>query len=248
MDSIKLLAKTGELDVQVDLRKLKVNYRFIHSSEYDDEDEIYITKKAIEIDLAHSLYDFLTLEIPYCPVHPEDENGVEITGNNQHGFKNGRGTSTLSLDLQSMIGRAMDKNEYALLSSLDLSAAFDLVDVKLLIKRLQIIGLTDDVINLIKEWLSNRSYYVDIDGDTSTIFGLLLGTVQGSILGPILYTICVSQLFDEFCMLAFADDTFIPSWNVSLPLLIDDMQKKIEGITKWLKKSGMVVNQSKTEL
>ena len=47
------------------------------NEEYDDEDEIYITKKAIEIDLAHSLYDFLTLEIPYCPVHPEDENGVE---------------------------------------------------------------------------------------------------------------------------------------------------------------------------
>ena len=161
------------------------------------------------------------------------ENGVDITGNNQHGFKKGRGTSTLSIDLQSMIGSAMDKNEYALLSSLDLSAAFDLVDVKLLIKRLKIIGLPDDVINLIKEWLSNRSYYVDIDGDTSTIFGLLLGTVQGSILGPILYAIYVSPLFDKFCMLAFADDTFIPSWNVSLPLLIDDMQKKIEGITKW---------------
>jgi uncharacterized protein len=47
------------------------------NEEYDDEDEIYISKKAIEIDLSHSLYDFLTLEIPYCPVHPEDENGVE---------------------------------------------------------------------------------------------------------------------------------------------------------------------------
>jgi uncharacterized protein len=47
------------------------------NEEYDDEDEIYISKKAIEIDLAHSLYDFLSLEIPYCPVHPLDEKGVE---------------------------------------------------------------------------------------------------------------------------------------------------------------------------
>jgi hypothetical protein len=57
-----------------------------------------------------------------------------------------------------MIGRAMDKNEHALLSSLDLSATFDLVDVKLLLKGLKIIGLPDGITNLIKEWLTNRSY------------------------------------------------------------------------------------------
>jgi hypothetical protein len=48
--------------------------------------------------------------------------------------------------------------------------------------------------------------------------------------------------------LAFADETFIPAWHKSLPLLIEDMQKKIEGITKWLKKSGLAVNERKTEI
>lgn len=47
------------------------------NEEYDDEDEIYITKKAIDLDLAHCFYDFLTLEIPYSPVHPVDDNGKE---------------------------------------------------------------------------------------------------------------------------------------------------------------------------
>jgi type III secretory pathway component EscU len=49
-------------------------------------------------------------------------------------------------------------------------------------------------------------------------------------------------------MLDFADDTFIPSWNASLLLLIEDMQKKIEGFTKWLKKSGLVVREGKTKI
>jgi hypothetical protein len=107
----------------------------------------------------------------------------------------------------------------------------DLVDVKLLIKRLNIIGIRDDIINFIKEWLTNRSYYINIYRDNSTIFDLLKGTVQGCILGPILYAIYVSQLFDKFTMLAFADDTFFLSWNKLLPPLIEDMQKKTEGIT-----------------
>ena len=47
------------------------------NEEYEDEDEIYITSKAVDINLEHTLYDFLTLEVPYSPVHPEDDNGVE---------------------------------------------------------------------------------------------------------------------------------------------------------------------------
>jgi hypothetical protein len=58
--------------------------------------------------------------------------------------------------------------------------------VDLLVKRLRIIGLPDDVVDLIKVWLMNRFYYVSIDGKNSVLFDLLLGTVQGSILGPVL--------------------------------------------------------------
>jgi hypothetical protein len=41
------------------------------------------------------------------------------------------------------------------------------------------------------------------------------------------------------------DDTFIPSWIVSLPLLIDDLQKNIEGITKWLKNQEWWLTKAK---
>ena len=48
---------------------------------------------------------------------------------------------------------------------LDLSAAFDIVNISLLIKRLKIIGLPSDLIRLIRVWLENRSYYVSINGE-----------------------------------------------------------------------------------
>jgi hypothetical protein len=64
-------------------------------------------------------------------------------------------------------------------------------------------------IDLIPVWLNNRSFFVSIDGQNSIIFDLLLGTVQGSILGPTLNPIFVSPLFDLYDLSAFADDTFI---------------------------------------
>jgi hypothetical protein len=51
-----------------------------------------------------------------------------------------RGTATLSIEIQSMISKALNNNEYVLLSSLDLSAAFDMADIKLLLKRLNKLG------------------------------------------------------------------------------------------------------------
>ena len=47
--------------------------------------------------------------------------------------------------------------EYALLAGLDLSSAFDMVNVNLLLKR--IVGLPHDVIRLVEIWLKGRSFY-----------------------------------------------------------------------------------------
>ena len=74
------------------------------------------------------------------------------------------------------------------------------------------------------------------------------GTVQGSILGPILYAIYVCPLFDIANMTNYADDNYVIRWNKCLTALISDMEKSLEAITKWLKKSGLKVNEEKTEL
>ena len=90
-----------------------------------------------------------------------------------------------------------------------MSAAFDLVNVELLIKRLRIIGLPTDVNNLIRAWLSDRKFYVDINGSCSSLRQSDKGTIQGSVLGPVLYAIFVSPLFDLTRITNFADDNFV---------------------------------------
>ena len=73
------------------------------------------------------------------------------------------------------------------------------------------------------------------------------GTVQGSILGPILYAIFVSPIFDLEKMSNYADDNYVIKWNNKIEALID-MQKSLEAITKWLRDSGLKVNETKTEI
>ena len=77
--------------------------------------------------------------------------------------------ASLSLTLQTIIAHALDDNNFAIRASLDLSAAFDMVNIDLLLKRMSIIGLPDDLIGLIRIWLKERTYYVSLNGKNSTI-------------------------------------------------------------------------------
>ena len=58
------------------------------------------------------------------------------------------------------------------MASLDLSMAFDLVNTELLVKRLKIMGLPNDLKNLIREWLKDRSFYVEVGNDCSALYDL----------------------------------------------------------------------------
>ena len=176
------------------------------------------------------------------------ENNFDLTGKEQHGFKKNRSTVTASLTLQSMIARILDENGYAAMSSLDLSAAFDLVNLKLLLKRLHIMGIPKDLLRLLKIWLRDRHFYVEANGKNSRIIDNDIGTIQGSILGPILYALFIRPLYNIEKMTTFADDNYVVVTGDNKETILEELKMKIDRTIKWLKDSGLKVNESKTEL
>jgi hypothetical protein len=64
-----------------------------------------------------------------CIFEIQDESNVDITGKQLHGFKKGRSTLTLGLKIQSLIARAFDQDNYAIMASMDLSTAFALINI-----------------------------------------------------------------------------------------------------------------------
>ena len=175
-------------------------------------------------------------------------NKVDLTGKQQHGFKKAKGTCTAGLLLQSLIARGLDEGNYVAMASLDLSAAFDVVDVPLLIKRLTIMGLPDDLVELIRIWLTERYFYVEIDGVTSTTRVTWFGIIQGSILGPILYALFISPLFDIETLTCYADDKCGLEWDKDKEVLAVKIHQKLKRVTTWLTQSGLKVNEAKTDL
>jgi hypothetical protein len=111
--------------------------------------------------------------------------------------------------------RTLDEDQYGIVASLNLSSSFDVININLLITRLKIIGLPEDIVTMTKDWLQNRSFYISVDGANLVQYDLLLGTVQGSTLGPVLYSIYILPLFDPEFLLTFVDDNYILRFNSS---------------------------------
>ena len=110
------------------------------------------------------------------------------------------------------------------------------------------IGIPEDIIQLLEVWLRRRYFYVEANGSNSEIIENNIGTIQGSILGPILYAIFIRPLYDIEKITTFADDNYIVSYHEEKKTALEDLKRKLERIIKWLKESGLKVNESKTEL
>jgi len=104
-----------------------------------------------------------------------------------------------------------------------------------------------DVIDLIKCWLTNRSAYVECEGNSSYFFKITRGTVQGSVLGPILFAIFIAPLLNLYNSTMFADDNYIIESANNPEDLKTKIQHNVTQIHKWLRDSGMAVNLAKTE-
>jgi hypothetical protein len=130
------------------------------------------------------------------------------------------------------------------MASLYLSAKFDVVNVKLLLKLL-LLGISEDLISLVSEWLSPRYIYFSIDGNNSSICVSGIDTVQGSILGLILYTIYVSPQFDLENITKSADGNHVIRWDSDMDTLIFNLERDLEMIRQWLIVSGFKVNETK---
>ena len=142
----------------------------------------------------------------------------------------------------------------SILSLLDLSAAFDTTDHVILSQRLSsTFGCTGIILSWFESYLSNRTQSVFVNDVQPAPSTLKHGVPQGSVLGPILFTMYTQPLRSVIQQLGtiyhfFADesqlhDSAAPSEFSSL---VRDMTSSIEEVGIWMK--GNKMNADKTEL
>ena len=123
---------------------------------------------------------------------------------------------------------AVEKGQYALLSLLDLSATFDIEDHEVLLRRLySSFQLDSFALHLFGSHLEDRTQSVLLDYIFTTPSCVLYGVPQGSVLGPILFTLYTADLkniIELFRLHSIDDSEFIlPHGAVKVSTLVRDL-------------------------
>jgi hypothetical protein len=107
----------------------------------------------------------------------------------QYGFQRNKSTEHSLVHAINYIGKAMNDNNYCIGVFFDLKKAFDVCSHDILIVKLSKMGVSGIALDWFKSYLSDRYQCVDINGNLSESKRIKISILQGSILGPILYSV-----------------------------------------------------------
>ena len=175
---------------------------------------------------------------------------------NQSAYRPCHSTETALLKVTNDILLALDRGDVSLLTLLDLSAAFDTVDHKIMAETLQShFGISGKALSWFQSYMTDRTQSVSINENSSDPVNLVFGVPQGSVLGPVLfvmYTRPLLSLIDTHSVLnqSFADDTQL--YNDSSPSgiysTVQRVQTCISDVKDWMNQNKLKLNDDKTEV
>ena len=174
----------------------------------------------------------------------------------QSAYRKFHNTETALVKITNDLLLSADERKVSVLALLDLSAAFDTIDHSLLIQRLELdFGLKGNVLNWFRTYLEDRTQCVKIGTSFSSSVPLPFGVPQGSVLGPLLYTLYtvpLGQIIRKHGLNYhfYADDTqlYLCIEPSDVHDLIFSVEKCIDDIKQWMHDNKLKLNDEKTEV
>lgn len=149
-----------------------------------------------------------------------------ILTDSQHGFRNGRSCDTQLVYTLNELTSNLDQGLVTDVIILDFSKAFDSVNHRKLLHKLKHLGINENLVFWIQEFLTNRYQYVSVDSFDSPLCMVTSGVPQGSVLGPLLFLLYVNDLpgmLSSDCRL-FADDSLLFNSRANKAILQQDLE------------------------
>lgn len=168
----------------------------------------------------------------------------------QHGFRSSHSTETAILQFVNNVYKYLERKSYLIGVFIDLSKAFDSLNHKILLDKLEHYGIRGVPLQLFRSYISNRSQIVFCNSSYSDCKIIHKGVPQGSILGPILFTIYVNDIINCSRTLHFtiyADDTNLLLADNNLNTLHYNINLELESVRIWIISNKLKLNTSKTK-
>ena len=169
----------------------------------------------------------------------------------QSAYRQGHSTETAVLKVISDIIDAADTQKVTLLGLLDMSAAFDTVDHKILLERLEVsFGVKGLALAWLSSFLMDRTQVVAFGGNKSTSRRLLHGVPRGSVLGPLLfalYSAGVIRIAAKRGVCIHADDlhTYISCAASEQYTATSRLLTVVSDIDRWMSSNRLKLNTGK---
>ena len=198
-----------------------------------------------------------TLERVVCAQLQEHISANQLHNHSQSAYKAGHSTETALLKIKNDIHLILSQGHAALLVLLDLSAAFDTIDHSVLLNRLNsCFSIHGTPLAWFKSYLTRRSQAVKVGESVSKPKVLEFGVPQGSVLGPILFTMYtspLSKIISNYTSLNhhfYADDTqiYLSITPNNFSLAVTELQSCLGNIQLWMSTNKLKLNAEKTEV
>lgn len=173
----------------------------------------------------------------------------KIISKNQFGFRKNLSTEDAIFEVTKTLYNSIEKNKKQIAIFIDLAKAFDTVCHKRLIEKLNNYGIRGVPNQLINSYLEARKQCVKIDKEKSNFKTITCGIPQGTILGPILFSLYINELLFlnmDSKIVSYADDTVLVednSWESANDKAVMEFSK----ISQWLNQNCLTLNISKTK-
>ena len=166
----------------------------------------------------------------------------------QYGFREGSSTELAVSDIMDSLTNSIEKGLINCSIFLDLSKAFNTVNHKILLNKLEFYGIRGVANDLLKSYLTERVQSTLVNNVTSTPREVDTGVPQGSTLGPLLFLIYINDLCLSTNMKVrlYADDACLSLENVDPATLQTETNHELVKVNNWLINNKLFLNCSKS--